>query len=108
MMGWDIFIYFAAVCIVASLMASVFSFSNRRILAVATAAVASISLAGFIGLLWISLERPPLRTMGETSVVLFLCRYCRSVHLFEMALQVDLIIFYRTFDCVYSAECPET
>ena len=66
MMGWDIFIYFAAVCIVASLMASVFSFSNRRILAVATAAVASISLAGFIGLLWISLGRPPLRTMGET------------------------------------------
>ena len=108
MMGWDIFIYFAAVCIVASLMASVFSFSNRRILAVAAAAVASISLAGFIGLL----DKPWATSVEnngrDTSVVLSLCRYCRSVHLFEMALQVDLIIFYGAFDCIHSVECPET
>lgn len=66
MMGWDIFIYFAAASIGASLTASVLAFLNKRRLAIACSATASLALAGFIGLLWISLDRPPLRTMGET------------------------------------------
>ena len=65
-MSWNVFIYFAIASIGASLAASVLALFNKRKLAIASAASASIVLAGFIGLLWISLDRPPLRTMGET------------------------------------------
>ena len=66
MMGWEVFIYFAIATIAASVTASVMSMMNRRKAAVASSFTASMLLLGFIGLLWISLDRPPLRTMGET------------------------------------------
>ena len=66
MMGWGIFIYFAIATIAASVTASVLSLIDKRKAAVASSVTASILLLGFIGLLWISLGRPPLRTMGET------------------------------------------
>lgn len=65
-MSWNVFIYFAVTSIGASLAASLLALFNKRKLAIVSAATASIVLAGFIGLLWISLGRPPLRTMGET------------------------------------------
>jgi ABC-type transport system involved in cytochrome c biogenesis permease subunit len=65
-MSWNVFIYFAVASIGASLAASLLALFNKRKLAIVSAATASIVLAGFIGLLWISLGRPPLRTMGET------------------------------------------
>lgn len=66
MMGWDVFIYFAIASIGASLAASVLALCDKRKIAIGLSVIASLALAGFIGLLWISLERPPLRTMGET------------------------------------------
>ena len=65
-MDWGIFIYFAIATIAASVTASVLSLIDKRKAAVASSVTASILLLGFIGLLWISLGRPPLRTMGET------------------------------------------
>lgn len=65
-MSWNVFIYFAIASIGASLAASLLALFNKRKLAIVSAATASIVLAGFIGLLWIILGRPPLRTMGET------------------------------------------
>lgn len=65
-MGWEVFIYFAIATIATSVTASVMSLMNRRKAAVASSVTASMLLLGFIGLLWISLGRPPLRTMGET------------------------------------------
>ena len=66
MMGWDVFIYFAIASIGASLAASVLSLCDKRKIAIGLSVTASLALAGFIGMLWIILERPPLRTMGET------------------------------------------
>jgi ABC-type transport system involved in cytochrome c biogenesis permease subunit len=66
MMGWDVFIYFAIASIGASLAASVLALCDKRKIAIGLSVTASLALAGFIGMLWISLERPPLRTMGET------------------------------------------
>lgn len=65
-MGWDLFIYFAIASIGASLAASVLALCDKRKIAIGLSVTASLALAGFIGMLWISLERPPLRTMGET------------------------------------------
>ena len=66
MMGWDIFIYFAAASIGSSIAASVLALYDKRKLAIGLSVTASSALTIFIGLLWLSLERPPLRTMGET------------------------------------------
>ena len=66
MMGWDLFIYFAIASIGASLAASVLALCDKRKIAIGLSVTASLALAGFIGMLWLSLERPPLRTMGET------------------------------------------
>lgn len=65
-MGWEVFIYFAIATIAASATASIMSLMDMRKAAVASSVTASMLLLGFIGLLWISLGRPPLRTMGET------------------------------------------
>ena len=39
---------------------------ERSTVAIATMTVAILAMGGFIALLWVTLERPPLRTMGET------------------------------------------
>lgn len=66
MTGWDVFIYFAAAAILCSVASSVLAFLGRRRATVAFAVMASLVLASFIVCLWVTLERPPLRTMGET------------------------------------------
>ena len=65
-MSWDLFIYFAVIAIAASVTGAVLAMFGRRRGAVVAAAGSSVVLAGFILMLWLSLGRPPLRTMGET------------------------------------------
>ena len=65
-MTWDIFIWFGISASVLSAASAVLSLSDKRRLAVTFSTASLLSLASFIVLLWISLERPPLRTMGET------------------------------------------
>ena len=66
MMGWDVFIYFAVAAIAASVTGAILAMLGRRCGAIVAAAGSSMVLAGFILMLWLSLGRPPLRTMGET------------------------------------------
>lgn len=76
---WDFFIWFGIAAVVLSATGAVVSmcandhwsessvrYRRRRTAAVAFASSALVVMAVFIVLLWISLERPPLRTMGET------------------------------------------
>ena len=65
-MSWDLFIYFAVIAIASSVTGAVLAMLGRRRGAVVAAAGSSVVLAGFILMLWLSLGRPPLRTMGET------------------------------------------
>ena len=65
-MGWDVFIYFAVAAIAASVTGAILAMLGRRCGAIVAAAGSSMVLAGFILMLWLSLGRPPLRTMGET------------------------------------------
>ena len=65
-MTWDLFIWFGISASALSAAAAVLSLSDKRRLAVTFSTASLLSLASFIALLWISLERPPLRTMGET------------------------------------------
>ncbi len=66
MITWDIFIYFAVPSIICSVLASVLALCGRRKSGAAFSVLSILVLAAFIGGMWISLGRPPLRTMGET------------------------------------------
>ena len=66
MTGWNEFIYFASAAVISSVAASVLSMCGRRRAALVCSLTSSLVLLAFIGCLWLTLERPPLRTMGET------------------------------------------
>ena len=66
MIGWEVFLYFALGAVLSSLAASILAFCDRRRAAVVCAVASSLVLLGFIAGLWTALERPPMKTMGET------------------------------------------
>ena len=68
MLGWNIFPWIAAAVFVLSLISAVAALHNRERsnTAIACSATAIVLFMLFIASLWITLERPPLRTMGET------------------------------------------
>lgn len=65
-MTWDMFIWFGIVAAVMSAAGAACAMTDRRRLATSFATSSLLVLATFIVLLWVSLDRPPLRTMGET------------------------------------------
>ena len=66
MIGWNIFIWFGLSAVFFSLLGSVLSFCSFRKSAVAASCVSALILLAFITGLWITLDRPPFRTTGET------------------------------------------
>ena len=67
-MGWNIFPMWAAgVALLATTGATIAVLKkDRNIWAIVLMLLAILGMAGFIGTLWFTLGRPPLRTMGET------------------------------------------
>ncbi len=65
-MSWDNFIYFAIPSVLFWCFGAWFSFKEKRLNACGFTVIGLLLFGVFIGLLWVSLERPPLRTMGET------------------------------------------
>lgn len=66
-MNWDHFIYFAIGSVVLWIIASVLAMKNSKKIVPTLFTIAGLALFFiFIMGLWQSLERPPLRTMGET------------------------------------------
>ena len=67
-LGWNIFAWVAVAVFVLSLTSALFALrkSERSITAIACSITAILLFALFIASLWMTLERPPLRTMGET------------------------------------------
>ena len=66
MLGWNIFPWTTVVTVILAVMASVLALCNRRVAALVTSSLAVVVLSAFVAMLWLSLERPPMRTMGET------------------------------------------
>ena len=66
-MSWEHLIWFAAAAVVFWLSGAVMAFRSKRVWAAGALSLcgSAIFLAYIIGM-WISLERPPMRTMGET------------------------------------------
>ena len=64
--GWDIFPWFAGATALLAVVASAFALRGARRVALVASSLAVTVLATFVALLWLALERPPMRTMGET------------------------------------------
>ena len=66
-MQWDYFIWFSFSSVVCWIIAAIFAYQPRRYRkTVALTLTGIVIFSAFIAGMWISLERPPLRTMGET------------------------------------------
>lgn len=66
-MSWSYLIYFAAVATLCWVVGAVAAMrGKRRWLAISSSLVGSAIFLSYIVAMWISLERPPMRTMGET------------------------------------------
>ena len=66
MLGWNIFPWFAVATALLAVVASVLALFKRRTPALILSSLAVVVLATFVAMLWLALERPPMRTMGET------------------------------------------
>ena len=66
-MTWDQLIWYAAIAVMCWVAGAVLAFrSSRRWTAVVASLAGSAVFMAFIIGMWIALERPPMRTMGET------------------------------------------
>lgn len=65
-MSWSYFIVFAAVSVVLWAVGAFAAWKERRVLAFASTGIGLAVFFAYIVMMWVSLERPPLRTMGET------------------------------------------
>ena len=65
-MSWDSFVWFALVAVLLWAAGAFFAWKERRTLVFACTLAGIAVFFTFILGMWISLERPPLRTMGET------------------------------------------
>ena len=65
-MTWDEFIYFAIAAVLLWAVGAWAAWREKRAMAYTSTIAGLMVFFGFILMMWISLERPPLRTMGET------------------------------------------
>ena len=66
-MSWEQLIWFAAAATLCWITGAVLAFRSKRWWTAATASIAgSVIFFAYIVGMWIALERPPMRTMGET------------------------------------------
>lgn len=65
-MIWSYFIVFALVAVLLWTVGAVAAWRERRLTAFAATGAGLVVFFAYIVLMWIMLERPPLRTMGET------------------------------------------
>lgn len=81
MMGWTILPLAAALVVALSLAAAVVSARSkgRSAWAVALSTASVVVLGAFIVQLWVVLERPPMRTMGETRLWYSFCLLCAGL-----------------------------
>ena len=66
MISWEQFIYFAIAAVLLWTIGSWAAWREKTAIAYTSTVIGIVVFFSFILMMWISLERPPLRTMGET------------------------------------------
>ena len=64
-MIWSYFIIFAVISVLLWAIGAWAAWRNRRIIAFGTTGLGLVVFFSYILIMWITLERPPLRTMGK-------------------------------------------
>lgn len=65
-MSWDYFVYFSSAAVACWLLGSWLSWKRRKRSAVLISSAGILIFSLYLLFMWLTLERPPLRTMGET------------------------------------------
>ena len=65
-MTWEEFIYFAVLSVLLWAIGAIAAWKRKTVVAYSSTTIGLLVFFCFIVAMWISLERPPLRTMGET------------------------------------------
>ena len=65
-MSWEYFIYFAIIAVLLWTSSAILAWLDKRTWSITTTLAGLLVFFAFILGMWLSLERPPLRTMGET------------------------------------------
>ena len=63
---WNLFLFFALAAILFWALGAFFSWKEKKALAVGTTVAGLAVFFSYMMILWIALDRPPMRTMGET------------------------------------------
>ena len=66
MVSWEYFIYFAIAAVALWAVGAWAAWREKTVMAYSSTIIGLVVFFAFILSMWISLERPPLRTMGET------------------------------------------
>ena len=106
--NWDIFYIFTIVSVILWIISAVTSAAKDGIskTAVAASLSGSIVFLAFIIGLWIYLQRPPLRTMGETR--LWYSLFMGISGLLEMEIQMDTLLLHFGIDSVLHHQHTQT
>ena len=65
-MTWNHFPYFALVAVLLWAVGAYAAWKDKKTLTLSSTTAGLLVFFGYIVAMWVSLERPPLRTMGET------------------------------------------
>ena len=101
-MTWDSFIYFALPALALWAGGAWTAWKKRPLPTYLLTAAGLLVYFGFILGLWLSLERPPLRTMGETRLwYAFFLPTAGLIVLLSLALSLDLGLQYDPSGCLH-------
>lgn len=103
MINWDNFYVFATLSVGLWLAGAVFALrsSTRSRMAVGFTIAGIMVLGIFIAGLWEYLQRPPLRTMGETRLwYSFFMGIGRTSDIYTMEVSLDIVVFYFIVYCI--------
>ena len=79
-MSWDLFIWFAAAAVLCWAAGAFFAWKGKRPLTTGLTVLGLLVFFSFILGMWLSLERPPLRTQGETRLwYAFFLPFCGAI-----------------------------
>lgn len=110
MITWDNFPWFAIVAVILWTLGSGFALVSRERsrMAVALSMLGTLVFGAFIAGFWMSLQRPPLRTMGETRLwYSFLWEYRACLLIYDGGID-GFCLFCGGRSCVCFAQYSET
>ena len=104
-MDWNSFIFFGTVSALCWLTAGFLSLKVRRITApLLISAAGTVFFLAFIIGFWITLERPPLRTLGETAALVQSFPSMTGAFLYALALPLDSSVQFNSGDSLCSGQ----